>query len=185
MSQTSESWAVVVRNQEAVVAALAQGKCDGILPDEWLEPDNLVQTALEEGWLEGFETFPDRRGRRSIEAALFCKVWLCGRLVDAPSVAQTGRVVFHSVTLLDKLGFNFRQVREGGKRTGDHRPFDEEALEDYFARLKSLSGKPPITREARGPAKGKGAASVARWGRREGRLPPPGREGAHRLHQLD
>ena len=136
MAQTSEAWAVVVRNQEAVVAALAQGKCDGILPDEWLEPDNLVQTALEEGWLEGFETFPDRRGRRSIEAALFCKVWLCGRLLDAPSVAQTGRVVFHSVTLLDKLGFNFRQVREGGKRTGDHRPFDEEALEDYFAKLK-------------------------------------------------
>jgi hypothetical protein len=137
MAQTSESWAVVVRNQEAVLAALAQGECDGILPDEWLEPDNLVQTALEEGFLEGFETFPDRRQRHSIEPALFCKVLLCGRLVDAPSVAETGRVVFHSATLLDKLGFNFRQVREGGRRTGDHRPFDEEALEDYFAKLRS------------------------------------------------
>jgi hypothetical protein len=62
-------------------------------------------------------------------------VLLCGRLVDAPSVAETGRVVFHSATLLDKLGFNFRMVRAGGGRTGDHRPFDEEALEDFFAAL--------------------------------------------------
>jgi hypothetical protein len=36
---------------------------------------------------------------------------------------------------LDKLGFNFRMIREGGPRTGDHRPFDEEALEDFFAKL--------------------------------------------------
>ena len=137
MSQSSETWSVVVRNQEAVVAALGRGECDGILPDEWLEPDNLVQTALEEGVFEWFEAFPDRRRRRTIEQARFCKVLLCGRLVDAPSIAETGRVVFHSATLLDKLGFNFRQVREGGRRTGDHRPFDEEALEDSFARLQS------------------------------------------------
>ena len=134
---SSETWSVVVRNQEAVVAALGRGECDGILPDEWLEPDNLVQTALEEGVFEWFEAFPDRRRRRTIEQARFCKVLLCGRLVDAPSIAETGRVVFHSATLLDKLGFNFRQVREGGRRTGDHRHFDEEALEDSFARLQS------------------------------------------------
>jgi hypothetical protein len=126
---------VVVRSQEAVLAGLARGECDGILPDEWLEPDNLVQTALEEGFLELFADFPDRRQRRSIQQSLFCKVLLCGRLVDAPSVAETGRVVFHSATLLDKLGFNFRMVREGAGRTGDHRPFDEEALEDFFAAL--------------------------------------------------
>ena len=129
-------WSVVVRNQEAVLAGLARGECEGILPDEWLEPDNLVQTALEEGFLDWFGDFPDRRQRRSIEAALFCKVLLCGRLVDAASIAEAGRVVFHSATLLDKLGFNFRMVREGARRTGDHRPFDEEALEDFFAALR-------------------------------------------------
>jgi hypothetical protein len=43
---------VVVRSQEAVLAGLARGECDGILPDEWLEPDNLVQSALEEGFLD-------------------------------------------------------------------------------------------------------------------------------------
>jgi hypothetical protein len=127
---------VVVRSQEAVLAGLARGECDGMLPDEWLEPDNLVQGALEEGFLDLFGDFPDRRGRRSIEQSLFCKVLLCGRLVDAPSIAESGRVVFHSATLLDKLGFNFRMVREGGRRTGDHRPFDEEALEDFFAGLR-------------------------------------------------
>ncbi len=138
MSQPSESWSVVVRHQEAVLSALARGECDGILPDEWLEPDRLVHTALEQGFFALFGDFPDRRTRRRVPAELFCKVLLCGRLIDAPSVAETGRVVFHAVTLLDKLGFNFRQGREGGPRTGDHRPFDEEALEDFFAGLRPV-----------------------------------------------
>jgi hypothetical protein len=38
---------VVVRSQQAVLAGLGRGECDGILPDEWLEPDHLVQTALD------------------------------------------------------------------------------------------------------------------------------------------
>ena len=70
MPQSSENWSVVVRSQEAVLGALARGECDGILPDEWLEPDNLVRTALEEGFLDVFEDFPDRRKRRSIEQSL-------------------------------------------------------------------------------------------------------------------
>ena len=142
MSQTSESstspqhaWSVVVRSQEAVLCGLERGECDGILPDEWLDPDHLAQRALDEGFLDLFDDFPDRRSRRSIEGRLFCRVLLCGRLVDLPSVAATGRVIFHAATLLDKLGFNFRIIREGGPRTGDHRPFDEEALEDFFAKL--------------------------------------------------
>jgi len=143
MSKTSESvadspkqpWSVVVRDQEAVLAGLERGECDGILPDEWLDADNLVQTALDEGFLDWFDDFPDRRRRRSVDKRLFCRVLLCGRLVDSPSIADTGRVIFHSATLLDKLGFNFRMIREGGTRTGDYRPFDEEALEDFFATL--------------------------------------------------
>lgn len=135
MSQSSESWSVVVRSQEKVLAGLEGGECDGILPDEWLEPDNLIRVALEEGFLDLFDDFRDPRRRRSIDKQLFCRVLLCGQLIDARSIAQAGRVIFHSATLLDKLGFNFRMIREGGRRTGDHRPFDEEALEDYFAKL--------------------------------------------------
>ena len=140
MSKTAalqaESWSVVIRSQQAVLAGLARGECDGILPDEWLAPDDLIQTALEEGVFDWFDDFPDRRRRHTIDKQLFCRVLLAGRLVDARSIAATGRVVFHSATLLDKLGFNFRIVREGGSRTGDYRPFDEEALEDFFAKLK-------------------------------------------------
>jgi hypothetical protein len=135
MSQTSESWSVVVRSQERVLVGLERGECDGILPDEWLEPDQLIQTALDEGFLDLFDDFADPRQRRSIDKRLFCRVLLCARLMDARSIAQAGRVIFHSATLLDKLGFNFRMIREGGRRTGDHRLFDEEALEDYFAKL--------------------------------------------------
>ena len=67
MSKQSESWSVVVRSQEAVLCGLAQGECDGMLPDEWLEPDDLVQTALEQGFFDLFGDFPDRRQRRSID----------------------------------------------------------------------------------------------------------------------
>jgi hypothetical protein len=133
--QKAKSWSVVVRSQEAVLSGLARGECDGILPDEWLEPDDLVQTALDEGFLDLFADFPDPRKRRSIEKQFYCRVMLTGRLVDTPSVAAAGRAIFHSATLLDKLGFNFCQIREGGPRTGDHRPFDEEAMEDFFAKL--------------------------------------------------
>jgi hypothetical protein len=141
MGQTShaggggETWSVVLRDQDAVLAALARGECDGILADDVLEPDSLIQSALEEGFLDWFEDFPDRRQRRSIEKRLFCRVLLCAQVLDLRSLRQAGRVIFHAATLLDKLGFNFRVVREGGPRTGDRRPFDEEALEDYFARL--------------------------------------------------
>jgi hypothetical protein len=155
MSKQSGSWSVVVRSQEAVLSGLEEGECDGILPDEWLDPDNLVQAALEEGFLDWFEDFPDSRQRRSIDKELFCRVLLCGRLVDAPSIAETGRVIFHSATLLDKLGFNFRIIREGGRRTGDHRPFDEEALEDYFAKLRAedyLAHQIEVSRKLRAQA---------------------------------
>ena len=135
MSEPGECWSVVLRSQEKVLAGLERGECDGILPDEWLEPDDLVQTALDQGFLDWFDDFPDPRRRRSIDKRLFCRVLLCGRLAGSPSLAATGRALFHSATLLDKLGFNFRVIREGGPRTGDERPFDEEALEDFFAAL--------------------------------------------------
>jgi len=124
MSKTSQSdgeggaWSVVVRSQERVLAGLECGECDGILPDEWLvlrsegasplrrvalEPDQLIQTALDEGLLDLFDDFPDPRRRRSIDKRLFCRVLLCARLIDARSMAQAGRVIFHSAILLDKL----------------------------------------------------------------------------------
>src|SRR4030042_1655368 len=105
MSKTFQSdgeggaWSVVVRSQEAVLAGLERGECDGILPDEWLEPDQLIQTALEEGFLDWFEDFPDPRRRPSLDKQLFCRVLLCARVIDTRSMAQAGGGVLHSATL--------------------------------------------------------------------------------------
>ena len=130
-------WAVVVRNESRVLAQLEQGHCDGLLPDDWRDPDDLVHFALELGAIDQFATLPDPRQRRTIPAALLGKVLLVGTLPDHTSLRQIGATVFQSAVILDQLGFNFFATREGGARTGDARPFDVEALGDFLAGLTS------------------------------------------------
>jgi hypothetical protein len=129
------AWEVVVRDDARVLARLAHGACDGLLPDCWLEPDDLLHFALALGAVEVFATLPDPRRRRTIPAALFGKVLLAGTLPDQPSLRRIGATVFHSAVVLDQLGVNFYATREGGARTGDERPFDVEALGDDLATL--------------------------------------------------
>jgi len=129
------AWEVAVRDQAQVLARLERGECDGLLPDFWLEPDDLLHFALELGAFDVFTTLPDPRKRRTIAAPLLGKVLLAGSLPDCPSLRQIGTTVFHSAVLLDHLGVNFFAIREGGARTGDERPFDIEALGDYLAKL--------------------------------------------------
>ncbi len=116
-----------------MLARLERGECEGLLPDFWLESDDLLHFALDLGAFDVFATLPDPRKRRTIPAALFGKVLLAGTLPDGPSLRQMGATVFHSAVLLDQLGVNFTATRAGGARTGDERPFDMEALGDYFA----------------------------------------------------
>jgi hypothetical protein len=131
----SETWTLVTRHDAAVVAALQEGVCDGILADDYGDPDDLIQLALDLGAFAQAETLPDRRRRHTHPQGLYARVLFAGLLVDARSLAAVGRTLFCSATVLDKLGVNYRQVREGGVRTGDERPFDVEALGDSLARL--------------------------------------------------
>lgn len=131
----SSTWEVVVRDDARVLARLAQGECDGLLPDFWLDADDLLHFALELGAVDVFATLPDPRRRRTIPAALVGKVLLAGTLPDCPSLRQMGATVFRSAVLLDQLGVNFVATRTGGSRTGDERPFDVEALGDFCAAL--------------------------------------------------
>ena len=126
---------MVVRDDARVLTRLRQGQCDGLLPDFWREPDDLLHFALELGAVEVFASLPDPRQRRAIPAALMGKVLLAGTLPDRASLRQIGATVFNSAALLDRLGVNYIHTRTGGARTGDERPFDVEALGDYLALL--------------------------------------------------
>jgi len=132
-TDASTSWEVVVRNEARVLARLARGECDGLLPDDWLDPDDLLHFALDLGAFDLFAILPDSRQRRTIPAVLFGKVLLAGTLPDRASLRQVGTTVFQSAAILDQLGFNFYATRNGGPRTGDERPFDVEALGDFLA----------------------------------------------------
>jgi hypothetical protein len=128
-------WEVVVRDDHHVLECLERGVCEGLMPDFWIEADDLLHFSLKMGAFETFATMPDPRQRRNIPAALFSKVLLAGTLPDRPSLRQIGATIFNSAVLLDQLGMNFYAIREGGPRTGDERPFDVEAMGDYFALL--------------------------------------------------
>lgn len=133
--ESQPGWEVVVRNEAHVLERLQCGQCDGLLPDDWLDPDDLMHFALDLGALDRFATLPDLRRRRTIPAALLGKVLLAGTLPDRASLRQIGATVFQSAVILDQLGVNYYYTREGGSRTGDERPFDVEALGDFLAGL--------------------------------------------------
>jgi len=78
---------------------------------------------------------PDPRRRASIPQAFFGNVLVHKQLLRIPSFAQMGRVLFRSPTILNHLGFNWRQVNEGFYAGEGRKPFDEEALADFFARI--------------------------------------------------
>jgi len=135
-SLLTERWEIVTRNDAAVQRALDRGECDGMLPDAWNGPDDLLQLGLDLELFDQFADFPDRRRRRTHPREAYCKVLLAGLLIDLRSLEDIGRVLFTSAVALDKFGFNVRGTRRGGVRTGDARPFDMEALADYSGLLK-------------------------------------------------
>lgn len=59
-----ERWAVVTENRDAVIAALARGQCDGLVPAAGRFMDDFAQFLHDQGVLAFFERFPDRRSRR-------------------------------------------------------------------------------------------------------------------------
>lgn len=81
------------------------------------------------------ELLPDARARGSIPAALFGIVLLYQQLLRISSFAPMGRVRFRSPALLRQMGFNRRQVNDGGYAGAGHTPFDEEAPADFFASI--------------------------------------------------
>lgn len=132
-SEVGTSWTIVRHDQEAVLAALHRGECDGILPAASEFMDGFAGFLDEQGVLGLLDEFPDHRQRRSIAAAFFCTTLLHKALFRIDSLSRVGSVLFQSPDVLRKLGFNVRQINDGFYVNGSQRPFNVEALADHCA----------------------------------------------------
>ena len=130
--EVGANWSLVTQDRAAVIAALQRGECDGLLPAASEFMDGFAEFLHDHGIVPFFEQFPDGRERRSIGPEFFCNVLLHKALFRLPSLAQIGPVLFHSPDVLRHLGFNLRQVHEGFYQGNGQRPFDPEALADFF-----------------------------------------------------
>ena len=133
--EVGANWSLVTEDRDAVLAALKRGECDGIVPAAGEFMDGFAEYLHEHGVLGFFERFPDGRARRSIGPEFFCNTLLHKALFRLRSLAQIGPVLFHSTDVLRRLGFNLRQVRDGFYDGDGQRPFDPEALAEFFAAL--------------------------------------------------
>jgi hypothetical protein len=133
--EVGANWSLVTEDRAAVVAALKRGECDGLVPAAGEFMDGFAEFLDDHGILDFFEHFPDGRERCSIGPEFFCNTLLHKALFRLPSLAQIGPVLFHSPDVLRRLGFNLRQVNEGFYKGDGQRPFDPEALADFFDRL--------------------------------------------------
>ncbi len=134
-TQRSEQWELVREDREEVIAALTRAECDGILPAISGFLDRFAGFCIDIDLLTLLALLPDPRSRASIPHAFFGNVLVHKQLLRIPSFAQMGRVLFRSPTILNHLGFNFRQVNEGFCACEGQKPFNEEALADFFARI--------------------------------------------------
>lgn len=131
----AEQWQLIREDREQVIAALERAECDGILPAVSGFLDRFADFCLDIDLLSLLALLPDPRSRASIPHAFFGNVLMHKQLLRIPSFAEMGRVMFRSPTILNHLGFNFRQVNEGFYAGEGRKPFNEEALSDFFARI--------------------------------------------------
>ena len=134
-SAVGTTWSLVTEDRATVLAALARGECDGLIPAASGFMDEFAGFLHEHGIWRHFEQFADPRDRHSIGVAFFCNVLLHKCLFRLDHLSDIGPVLFHSPDVLRRLGFNLRQVHEGFYQGSEQRPFNPEALADFFAAL--------------------------------------------------
>lgn len=133
------TWSLVTEDRATVLAALHRGECDGLLPAAVGFLDDFATFLDGCGVLGQFEQFPDPRRSRSIAPQFFCNVLLHKGLFRLPKLADIERVLFESPDVLRRLGFSFRQIHEGFYHGSKDKPFNSEALADFFAGIDSAA----------------------------------------------
>lgn len=96
-TQTADAqWQPFVENRAAVVAALARGECDAILPAACGFMDGFASFLLKHAVIDLLMRFPDPSSRRSIPAVFFCHSLLDRPLFRLDSLRQIGAILFRS-----------------------------------------------------------------------------------------
>lgn len=126
-------WVLLAENPEAVLGALERGETDGILPAASGFMDRFAQFMLGAGLPPVFDEFPDHRKRKWIAPFFYCNILLHKSLFRLASLSSIGPFLFSSPDVMRALGFQMRQIREGFYSGGGQRPFNEEAMSDFFA----------------------------------------------------
>lgn len=133
MNQQERAWVLFEHNRDKVIESLKEGRCDGILPAAKTLFDDFAGFLYHSQLLPLLDEFPDRRERRSIAPFFFCHTMLYRPLFRLPRLAQIVDTLFRSPFILRLLGFNARQIQEGFYAGDGQKPFDPEALGEFFA----------------------------------------------------
>ena len=126
-------WVLLTENRKAVLSALRRGETDGIVPAACSFMDRFAQFIIELGIPEILQKFPDHRKRKWISAFLFCNVMLHKAVFRVSSLSSIGPFLFSSPAVLKTLGFNLAQITRGVYEGSSQKPFNEEAMSDFFA----------------------------------------------------
>ena len=133
--ERAQEWFVFTENRAAVIAALEQGECDGILPAARGFMDGFAEFCLRAGVLDAFADFRDRRARSSIPMFFFCNILVHRCLFQFSRLQPMERTLFRSPYILRQLGFNARQIEEGFYETETQAvPLRVQSVADTFAR---------------------------------------------------
>lgn len=126
-------WILLTEDPEAVLSALERGETDGILPAASRFMDRFAMFMLKHGIPEIFDEFAEHRKRKWIAPFFFCNVLLHKTLFRLKSLSAIGPFLFSNPDVMRKLGFQMRQVQVGFYKGSSQRPFNEEAMSDFFA----------------------------------------------------
>lgn len=95
--------------------------------------DRFAEFVIELGIPQVLAKFPDQRKRKWIDAFLFCNVMLHKAIFRLSSLSSIGPFLFSSPAVLKTLGFNLAQITRGVYEGSSQKPFNEEAMSDFFA----------------------------------------------------
>jgi hypothetical protein len=126
-------WVLLTENRKAVLAALRRGETDGIVPAASGLMDRFAQFIIELGIPQLLDEFPDHRKRKWITPFLFCNVMLHKAIFRLQSLSAIGPFLFSTPAVMRTLGFNLAQITKGVYEGSSQKPFNEEAMSDFFA----------------------------------------------------